>query len=88
MYCRNYSTGPQIFITWGFICLILSILFSSLPDFIIQVRAMASIFPNEAAVSLFHGFADGFSLVLIVISLFLNLEAVLEVARSRRDQIN
>ncbi len=81
MFCRNYPVGSRIFIVWGLSCLILGILISSLPDFIIQVREVASLFPNESLFSRFHGFSDGFSLVLIIVSLILNLKAVRRFAQ-------
>ena len=49
---------------------------SSLPDFVVHLDILVSLFPSEAVFSFFHGFADGFSLVLIMVSLFLNLKAV------------
>jgi len=76
MFCKKYSSGSQIFIIWGFLCLILAILISSLPDFVIQVETVVSLFPDQAAIHFFHGFADGLSLVLIVLSLILNLKAI------------
>ena len=76
MFCKKFLTRSRIFIVWGFLCLILAILISSLADFVIQIEALASLFPNRAAINFFHGFADGLSLVLIVLSLTLNLKAI------------
>ena len=76
MFFGNNSAESRIFLSWGFSCLFLGILVSSLPDFVTHFDALAALFPNEAVFNFFHGFADGFSLVLIIVSLFLNLKTV------------
>ena len=76
MFLKKIFNWLSNFHCLGISLLFLAILISSLTDFVIQNEALASLFPNQAAINFFHGFADGLSLVLIVLSLILNLKAI------------
>jgi hypothetical protein len=76
MFLKGRSQDHRVTMTLGLLCLLIGILSSSIAEAGFPAAALRDLFGSESLVNAFQGFADGFAVPMLGISIYLNVKGL------------